>query len=248
MTLITVLEIALKTISAIGFDADDTLWESEIFFSEVEKKFAQLIESYGVEGDIGQELYATEKKNLAKFGYGVKSFTISMVESAHHLTRGDLRSADTMQMVQWGKDLLEHPVRLLPNVKEVLTSLQDTYFVLVITKGDPLHQLQKFEDSGLAHLVEGIEILQEKDSAAYRTVLEKIAVMPEHFLMVGNSVRSDILPVVEIGSHVVHIPHETTWQHETEYGETVHDRTYPVLESIAGLPGFLNSLDSSELA
>tara|TARA_A100001037_G_C15038281_1_gene584261 strand:- start:115 stop:816 length:702 start_codon:yes stop_codon:yes gene_type:complete len=233
----------MSAISTIGFDADDTLWESEVFFGEVEKKFSDLINSYGVEADIGKELYETEKRNLPKLGYGVKSFTISMVESAHHLTQGNISSGDMIEIVQWGKELLHHPVKLLSGVLDVMSQLQSRFTIYVITKGDPFHQQQKFNDSGLSTFVTDIEILQEKDSEAYRKTLASIGVAPEEFLMVGNSIRSDILPVIEIGSHAVHIPHETTWKYETEHAGTSGD-TYTILESIRGLPEFLASFDS----
>ena len=233
----------MSAISTIGFDADDTLWESEVFFGEVEKKFSDLINSYGVEADIGKELYETEKRNLPTLGYGVKSFTISMVESAHHLTQGKISSGDMIEIVQWGKELLHHPVKLLSGVLDVMSQLQSRFTIYVITKGDPFHQQQKFNDSGLSTFVTDIEILQEKDSEAYRKTLASIDVAPEEFLMVGNSIRSDILPVIEIGSHAVHIPHETTWKYETEHAGTSGD-TYTILESIRGLPEFLASFDS----
>ena len=234
----------MNKISSIGFDADDTLWESEVFFSQVEKKFTQLINSYEVEADIGKELYETEKRNLSKLGYGVKSFTLSMIESSHHLTQGSISSADTVQIVQWGKELLHHPVNLLPGVVDVLSRLQGHFAIYVITKGDNFHQQQKFVDSGLATFVTDIEIVQEKDSKAYKAILTKIGVAPEEFLMVGNSVRSDILPVLEIGSQAVHIPHETTWQYETEDTERNDENNYTTLESIRELPDFLSSMNS----
>tara|TARA_B100000073_G_scaffold249189_1_gene209417 strand:- start:2616 stop:3320 length:705 start_codon:yes stop_codon:yes gene_type:complete len=234
----------MNKISSIGFDADDTLWESEVFFSQVEKKFTQLINSYEVEADIGKELYETEKRNLSKLGYGVKSFTLSMIESAHHLTQGSISSADTVQIVQWGKELLHHPVNLLPGVVDVLSRLQGHFAIYVITKGDNFHQQQKFVDSGLATFVTDLEIVQEKDSKAYKAILTKMGVAPEEFLMVGNSVRSDILPVLEIGSQAVHIPHETTWQYETEDTERNDENNYTTLESIRELPDFLSSMNS----
>jgi putative hydrolase of the HAD superfamily len=236
--------MAMNAISSIGFDADDTLWESEVFFSQVEKKFTQLINSYEVEADIGKELYETEKRNLSKLGYGVKSFTLSMIESSHHLTQGSISSADTVQIVQWGKELLHHPVNLLPGVVDVLSRLQGHFAIYVITKGDNFHQQQKFVDSGLATFVTDIEIVQEKDSKAYKAILTKMGVAPEEFLMVGNSVRSDILPVLEIGSQAVHIPHETTWQYETEHAGRNDRNDYPILESIRELPDFISSIDS----
>jgi len=237
----------MRPISTIGFDADDTLWESEIYFADIEKKFSQLMRTYGVEGDIGDYLYTVEKENLARFGYGVKSFTISMVESAHHLTGGTLRSSDTMQIVQWGKELMNHPVKLLPGVNETLQSLKNAFSVLVITKGDPFHQHQKFADSGLEIHVTEVEVLQEKNSAAYEKILSKRKVNPEEFLMVGNSLRSDIFPVIEIGGHAIHIPHEITWQYENENAEAGPRSNYAVLESITALPNFLNDYISAEV-
>ena len=233
--------MTMRSIRTIGFDADDTLWESEIFFVDIQKKFAQLMRSYGIERDIENCLYVTEKTNLARFGYGVKSFTLSMIEAAHDLTDGALRSIDTVQIIQWGKELMNHPVELLPGTNEALQSLKSKFSLLVITKGDPFHQHQKFANSGLEVFANEIEVLQEKDSDAYRKVLSKRNIEPEEFLMVGNSLRSDIFPVVAIGGHAVHIPHEDTWQLENEYEKSEEESSYSVLKSIRDLPDFLNT-------
>ncbi len=230
----------MSTISTIGFDADDTLWESEIYFAETEEKFLSLMQSYGVEVDVHNHLYGTEKRNLNRFGYGVKSFTLSMIESAHYLTRGTLRSDDTLQIVQWGKELMNHPLKLLDGVKETLQILDKQFCLLIITKGDLFHQQQKITDSGLEVHTDGVEILQEKDSDAYRKLLSKRDIEPESFLMVGNSLRSDILPVINIGGHAIHIPHEVTWQYENEFNEVKVEDGYSVLHSITDLPTFLS--------
>ena len=237
----------MSTISTIGFDADDTLWESEIYFAETEGKFLSLMQSYGVEVDVHNHLYDTEKRNLTRFGYGVKSFTISMIESGHYLTDGALRSEDTLQIVQWGKELMNHPLKLLTGVKETLKILEERFCILIITKGDLFHQQQKIADSGLGVHADGVEILQEKDSDAYRLLLSKRGIAPESFLMVGNSLRSDVLPVVNIGGHAIHIPHEVTWQYENEFKEAKFKDGYSVLNSITDVPEFCSSHNSADV-
>ena len=237
----------MGTISTIGFDADDTLWESEIYFAETEGKFLSLMQSYGVEVDVHNDLYSTEKKNLTRFGYGVKSFTISMIESAHYLTGGTLRSDDTLQIVEWGKELMNHPLELLAGVKETLQTLNKEFCLLIITKGDLFHQQQKITDSGLEVHTNGVEILQEKDSNSYQKLLSRREIEPEDFLMVGNSLRSDVLPVLNIGGHAIHIPHEVTWQYENEFSEVKVGDGYSVLESITEVPEFLSSYNSQDL-
>jgi putative hydrolase of the HAD superfamily len=229
----------MNAITTIGFDADDTLWESEIYFADVERKFLKLMETYTVELDVKKHLYDTEINNLERFGYGVKSFTISMIESAHYLTKGKLRSNDSMEIIQWGKDLMRHPVELISGVQETLEKLDQTFSMLIITKGDPLHQQQKASSSGLMQYMNGIEVLMEKDPASYTEVLKNYGIEPNTFLMVGNSLRSDILPVLEIGGHALHVPHELTWGYENDSGTLPALPNFTTLERIADLPEIL---------
>lgn len=239
-------KLIMGTITTIGFDADDTLWESEVYFADVERKFLELMETYTVELDAKERLYSTERDNLARFGYGVKSFTISMVECAHHLTEGELRSNDSMQIIQWGKDLMQHPVELISGVQETLEKLDQTFSMLIITKGDPLHQRQKASLSGLMQYMNGIEVLMEKDSASYAEILKNYRIEPNTFLMVGNSLRSDILPVLKIGGHALHVPHELTWEHENDPGTQSALPDFTTLERITDLPELLEDFPLPE--
>mgnify|MGYP006208336643 CR=1 FL=1 len=234
-------KLIMSTITTIGFDADDTLWESEIYFAEVERKFLELMQTYTVGLDAKELLYNTERNNLERFGYGVKSFTISMVESAHHLTEGKLRSNDSMQIIQWGKDLMRHPVELISGVQETLEKLDQTFSMLIITKGDLLHQRQKASSSGLMQYMNGIEVLMEKDSVSYTEILKNHRIEPDTFLMVGNSLRSDILPVLKIGGHALYVPHDLTWEHENDPGTLSALPDFTTLERIADLPELLES-------
>lgn len=179
----------------------------------------------------------TERRNLELFGYGIKGFTLSMLETAIEVSRGEVTTSALAELLRLGREMLAHPVELLPGVAEAVAALSETHRLVLITKGDLIHQEQKVARSGLADLFERIEIVSEKDPATYRAVLDRVGVAPEAFLMVGNSVKSDVLPVLELGGHAVHVPYEITWVHEVSDG---HDAdAFPVLESLADLPGWL---------
>jgi putative hydrolase of the HAD superfamily len=199
----------------IAFDADDTLWHSEGVFVVSQEMFRALLEPYLDNGvDVDASLAATERRNLEHFGYGVKGFTLSMIETAIEVTDGRVTAREIGELVQRGKEMMAHPVELLPGVADTLALLSPRYHLALISKGDLLHQEQKLARSGLAELFDDVEIVSEKDETAYRRVLRRFGVEPSRFLMVGNSVRSDILPVLAIGGHAVHIPHEYLWAHE----------------------------------
>ncbi|MEO6226598.1 MAG: HAD family hydrolase [Thermomonas sp.] len=203
-------------IALVGFDADDTLWRSQDYFDEAQAQFEHLIAHYVDLTDVGKRLYAYEARNLALFGYGVKGMVLSMVEAAVEITQARISAADIHRIVQLGKDLLRHPVEVLPGVRDAVQAIARELPVVLITKGDLFHQEAKVRDSGLADLFGRIEILSEKDPATYARVLREFDVPPSQFLMVGNSLRSDIAPVLELGGWGVHVPYHVTWAHEAE--------------------------------
>ena len=220
----------------IAFDADDTLWRSEDGFRATELRFVEIVAPYAAEGiDVKAALTATERKNLGVFGYGVKAFGLSMVECAIQVTDGAVPTSVIAELVERARDQLQEPVRLLPDVPEVLEEVGRHYRLALITKGDLIHQTYKVDLSGLAHHFEFIEIVLEKDPDTYRRLLSRFDVEPSRFCMVGNSVRSDILPVMSLGGHGVHIPYELLW--ELEHIE--HDEQLTELKTIAEVPAWL---------
>jgi len=237
--------ISAASISVIGLDADDTLWESEVHFVDVEGRFRELIARYDPSDDIQTHLFAIERHNLQFFGYGVKSFTLSMIETAIQLTDGKVSGDDVARIVGWGKEMMHHPVALLPDVRETVETLASSYRCIIITKGDLLHQEAKVAQSGLAELVHGVEVLTEKDAASYAKSLAKHSVDPHEFLMVGNSVRSDILPVLELGGSGVHIPHGVTWEYEADHNGDPQVDGYDVLTAFSQLPDYVANCRST---
>ena len=203
-------------IALVGFDADDTLWRSQDYFDDAQAQFERIVAAYVDLGDVGERLYAVEKRNIALFGYGVKGMVLSMIEAAVEITDARIGAADLHRIVGLGKDLLRHPVELLDGVREAVETVAARSPVVLITKGDLFHQEQKVRDSGLADLFRRIEIVSEKDPPTYARLFEEFGIAPRQFLMVGNSLRSDIAPVLELGGWGVHVPYHTTWLHEAE--------------------------------
>ncbi len=222
-------------IEMIGLDADDTLWHSETHFAVTEERFHDLLSRWLEPAETAGRLLARERSNLAIFGYGIKGFTLSMVETAIEASHGTI-DADTIQtIIGWGKEMLAHPVELLPHVPETIDALRAAgYRLVLITKGDLFHQESKIAESGLADSFDGIEILSEKEPDQYRRVLRRYGVDAPRFAMVGNSVRSDVQPVLDIGGVGVHIPYHVTWAHEHHDPDPAS--SYPVLDSIRQLP------------
>ncbi len=199
----------------VVFDADDTLWRSEDYFSAAEQFYAELVGPYAApEADVLADLHRIEVGNVPLSGYGVKPYALSMVEAAVHSTDGAIPSRVILQLVEYSYEMLRHPVELLDGVADTLVELARTHRLGVITKGDLLHQMRKFRASGLAHLFDRVRVVEEKDTATYREVFREWGVDPARTLMVGNSVRSDVLPILELGGHGVHVPYHTTWSHE----------------------------------
>lgn len=231
--------IMKHTLKVIAFDADDTLWSNEPFFQEVERKYTELLSEYGSSKEISAELFKTEMNNLECLGYGAKAFTISMIETALRVSHQQIPAAMIQQIILLGKSLLEMPIELLPGVEETLKALkaESRYRLVVATKGDLLDQERKLKRSGLTPYFDHIEIMSDKTEKEYTRLLQLLQVSPEEFLMVGNSLKSDIQPVLAIGGYGVHIPFEVMWQHEV-----VDAFTHPRLKQMkspAELPDWL---------
>lgn len=223
----------------MAFDADDTLWHSEVYFARTQRRFLDLVSRYAPDDvDVQAGLDTVERRNMGRYGYGIKAFTLSMLEAAIELTDGAIGVEELAQILASGRAITDHPVDLLPGAVEALDALAaDGYRLVLVTKGDLNHQEHKIRASGLGPRFERIEIVAEKDPATYRQVLDTLRVEPGAFCMVGNSVRSDVLPVLELGGHAVHVPYHLTWEHE----HAEHDGTVPTLDSLADLPAWLAS-------
>jgi putative hydrolase of the HAD superfamily len=204
----------------IGFDGDDTLWRSEDYYREASTQFNALIGHYVDVGNasVQASMLATERRNLKLFGYGAKGMTLSMVETAIAITEGRIATSDIHRLIEIGKYVMQHPVELLPGVREAVAAVAEHHAVVLITKGDLFHQEKKVAQSGMSDLFHRIEIVSEKDSATYRRVLAEFSLEPAQFAMVGNSLRSDIEPVIRLGGWGVHMPYHVTWEHELENG------------------------------
>ncbi|HEY0833922.1 MAG TPA: HAD family hydrolase [Azospirillum sp.] len=199
---------------AIAFDGDDTLWHNESLFSMTQDRFRALLAHAVDPADLDRRLLDTERANLRFYGYGIKGFVLSMIETAIDITDAKVDPRALRSLVDFGKAMLEHPVELLDGVAEVVEALSARYRLLLITKGDLFDQESKVARSGLAERFHAVEIVSEKDPDTYRRILERHGVAPSRFVMVGNSVRSDVLPVLAIGGHAVHVPYHLTWAHE----------------------------------
>ena len=226
----------------IAFDADDTLWQNESLYSATQARLVQLLAPYLDDVDIEARLYATESRNIPYFGYGIKSFTLSMIETAIALTEGRVTNADIQQIITFAKEMIDTPTQLLDGVADVVAQVAATHTLMLITKGDLLDQQRKLERSGLADYFAHIEIVAEKTEKTYRTILSHYKVDAERFLMVGNSLKSDVLPVVAIGGQAVHIPYTLTWEHERVDPADAQHARYFELAHISELPSLVEKL------
>lgn len=226
----------------IAFDADDTLWVNEPFYRQAETILVELLHEYLPAEQISRQLYEREVGNLAIFGYGAKAFTLSMIETAVELSNGKIGGREIQRIIDVGRELIQRPVQLLPAAREVVTRLSLKYPLMLITKGDLFDQESKIARSGLSEFFRHVEIVSEKNSAVYREILKKHSLPPPQFLMVGNSLRSDVLPVLEAGGRAVHIPYEATWEHERVAEDEAKNHHYFRLKSLQELPDFLDQL------
>ena len=224
-----------EDVKVIAFDADDTLWINETYFREAEEVFAELLSKYETKNKIDQELFKTEIKNLAIYGYGIKGFVLSMIECALALSNYKLPQETVEKILAIGKDMLEKPVELLSGVEEVLENLQGKYKLIVATKGDLLDQERKLEKSNLLKYFHHIEIMSDKKEKDYVKLLKHLDIQPSQFLMIGNSLKSDVLPLLKIGAIAIHIPFHTTWIHEEISLESQQKVNYKTLRNIKEL-------------
>lgn len=222
-------------ITTIGFDADDTLWHNESIFASTHERLRELLAAYHDAATVDRALFATEMRNLERYGYGIKSFALSAIETAVELSGGQLRADEVMAIIRLTHDMLDHPVDILPAVAETVAAVARSHRLLLITKGDLRDQERKIEKSGLAPHFASVEIVSEKDARSYERVLRRHGVPPAEFLMVGNSVKSDVLPVLELGGAAAFVPYPLMWEHERVETMPEHPRFYP-LQTIADLP------------
>lgn len=201
-------------IKVIAFDADDTLWINEPYFQETERKFCTLLEDYLPHHTVSQELFKTEMQNLSLYGYGVKGFMLSMVETAIRVADKTLPGHIIEKAIGYGKELLDKPIEMLEGVETVLQNLSKKYKLVVATKGDLLDQERKLKKSGIDHYFHHTEIMSDKKESDYLKLIKHLDIQPAQFMMIGNSIKSDVIPVLKIGGHGVHVPYHTTWAHE----------------------------------
>ena len=226
-------------ITVIGFDADDTLWVNETYFREAEVKFAELLEHYETKNKVDQELFKMEMKNLDLYGFGIKGFMLSMIESALELSNKRVPQEIINHIIDIGKNMISRPVELLDGVEDVLQVLSQKYRLIVLTKGDLLDQERKLEKSGLSKYFHHVEVLSDKKETNYKNLLDHLEIEVSEFLMVGNSLKSDIIPILNIGASAVHVPFHTTWAHEM-VPEEEQPNDHLTLNSLRDLLKYLN--------
>lgn len=212
----------MMTKKIIAFDADDTLWHNEPYFDEAQERFCELFQNYASKQEILQLILTHQVKNLPLYGFGIKAFTLSMIDSALELTNNKISGDGIQKIIDIGRDLLQKPVELLPNVEEVLEVLKGKYKLVVATKGDLKDQHRKLHDSGIGHYFHHIEVMSDKKEIDYQKMLQRLEINPSDFTMIGNSLKSDVLPVLNIGGYGIHIPYHTTWEYEKIDFEIVH--------------------------
>ncbi len=216
-------------IKTIAFDADDTLWVNETYFRDTEERFATLLERFETKNKVDQELFKKEMQNLPVYGYGIKGFMLSMIELALELSNGKVSPKVLQEILVMGKEMIAHPVELLPHIKEVLEKLSKKYRLIVLTKGDLLDQERKLEASGLSQYFHHVEVMSDKTPEKYKHLLDHLQIKTAEFLMVGNSLKSDVLPLIEIGAQAIHIPFHTTWTHEEVSKERAEEADFLTL-------------------
>lgn len=233
--------------SMIAFDADDTLWHNEKFYIETQQKFSRLLAQYHSEEWVQERLYQTEMRNLQHFGYGVKAFTLSMIETAIELTEGRISGSEIMPLIEQARRMISNQIELLDYASVIIPQLAKDYPLMLITKGDLLDQERKLANSGLQPYFQEIEVVSEKTAPVYRKILQRYGLEPGRFIMVGNSLRSDILPVLDIGASAVYIPFPLTWLHEKAETPPEDQAGFYQLEHMGLLPGLVHDLDRGNI-
>lgn len=231
-------------IRTIGLDADDTLWHTETLFQETQSRLAEMMCRYADERAVQARLQATEIENVKVFGYGIKGFTLSMIETAITLSQGNVTPEEIHEIVGMGKRMLRAPLTLMPHVETVLANLNRRFRLILITKGDLLDQTNKVDKSGLGEYFEGVEVVSEKDKSSYTAVFDRYEIDPANFMMIGNSIPSDIEPVLNLGGYAVHVPYQITAIHELHDG-TIESERFFKAGSLSEVPGLIARLNLS---
>lgn len=228
-------------LTTIGFDADDTLWQNESFFRLTQDRFAALLNGFAKPDHLAERLEAAERRNIGHYGFGVKGFTLSMIETAIEVTEGRVPASVIGELIAAGREMLEHPIELLPSARATVTALAAEYRVVLITKGDLLDQERKLAQSGLGDLFHGVEIVSNKTPAVYRQIFSRHGTGADQAMMVGNSLKSDVIPALESGAWGVHVPHGLIWALESADPPSDH-RRFHALTSLKDLPGLVEDL------
>ena len=231
----------MASITAIGFDADDTLWQNETFFRMTEQRFTELLSEHGEHHVISAKLLEAERRNLRFYGYGVKGFTLSMIETAVEVTRGEVSAAVIAEILSFGRQMLQNPVETLPGVRETLDELAGKYRIILITKGDLFDQERKLAQSGLGDYFNAVEIVSEKTPQTYERIFSRYGDGAARAMMVGNSLKSDVVPAIAAGSWGVYVPHELTWVLEHE-AEPEGNPRFRRIESLGKLPALIGQM------
>jgi putative hydrolase of the HAD superfamily len=231
----------MQNLTIVGFDADDTLWHNERFFRLTQDRFEQLLADYADPAHLHQRLLEAERRNIAHYGFGIKGFTLSMIETALDITQNRVPASVIRELIEAGQEMLRHPIDLLPHARETVQAAAQNHKVLLITKGDLLDQERKLAQSGLGDLFDGVEIVSDKTPATYQALLQRHGVGATQAMMVGNSMKSDVRPMVALGGWGVFVPHGLTW--ELEHAEPPTDTTrFRELPSLAGIPQLLHEI------
>ncbi len=231
----------MTSLTTIGFDADDTLWQNEQFFRLTEERFVAMLGDHGEAAEISGRLLEAERRNLSFYGFGIKGFTLSMIETAIEVTKGELPASVIAEILAAGREMLTHPVEPLPHAGETLAALAGDYRLVLITKGDLFDQERKLAQSGLGEFFDAVEIVSDKSVATYQRVFSRHGDGPEQAMMIGNSLKSDILPALAAGSWAVHVPHELTWALE-HAEEPVGAQRFRKLPDLAGLNALIREI------
>ncbi|MBO6724944.1 MAG: HAD family hydrolase [Rhizobiaceae bacterium] len=231
----------MRQLTTIGFDADDTLWQNEQFFRMTERQFAGLLADFAEADHLGERLLEAERRNLGHYGFGIKGFTLSMIETAIEVTDGKVPARVIAEILEAGREMLRHPVETLPHAEETLAELASSHRLVLITKGDLFDQERKVAASGLGDLLDAVEIVSDKNADTYRTLFARHGDGPERAMMVGNSLKSDVIPAIEAGGWGVHVPHDLTW--ELEHAEAPRGaERFREMPTLADLPALVREI------